>query len=342
MLKKLMIFISLMISLQLFAYDIGGEIHLRGLATEEDRESEVEGRVLFSENWEDYTLDFEYKAVDDESKIDIATVKFIGENYDFKVGRNRFGWGVGYNFNPTDIFNKVPIAAVYDSTFRKEGRDSLIWTAYISTDDLVELAYAFPQDSMEDDYGIRYRKNFSETVVEGLYMNRGDRGELVIQDDENLVGINLKGNIGDTGWGYWNEAIYSFEGAYPKFVIGVDRFFKEKFYFNLEYYRNGMGESSKEEYNQLLIAEGEPLGKNYLIPSLLYQYSEKMEFNPYTLINLDDGSFQIGVPVTYYYTQDLVLEVTTVYIYGKDSSEFWIYSQEAGNLYLQANLSIYF
>ena len=342
MIKKLIILINLILFIPVFSYEIGGEIHIRSLVTEEDTDSDVEGRLLFSEEWEGYSLEFDYKVNDDEQKIDMATVKFSEDTYDLNVGRNRFGWGLGYNFNPTDVFNKTPVASTYDSSFRKEGRDSLILTKYISNDSLAELVYAFSQDDLDDDYGIRYRKNFTDTVVEGLVIRKGERGEFVTQEEEVLVGWNLKGNIGDSDWGYWNEAVHSFREEYSEFVMGIDLFFMEKFYFNLEYYRNGRGESSKTDYNPLLAAQGELLAKNYLIPSVLYQKSEKWELGSYVILNMDDESFQVAFPINYYYTQDLVFEITPSYIYGKSGTEYGIYSDESGDFYMQANLSLYF
>lgn len=299
-----------------------------------------EARLIIDENsMEDYELNLELIIDDDDSELDLARVKFYLDESDLELGRNRIGWGVGTNFNPSDIFNDKAFDSAFDPYYRKEGRDSIIYTKYFNNSNLQAL-YTFTQektilnmnDERSPDFAFKYKKNILDYDIELIFISKGEHLRYIgiTEEADSIYGFNFKGDIPNSDFGIWNEMIYSEEENDIGAAFGIDLYFAEKFYFNLEYFRNYKGEDKKSEYDFTLLSLQENIGQNYLIPALKVEFTEKLSTYTYLMLNLDDNSLIIGDTMDYYYNDIISINFGLYYILGSEGSEYGYYSDEYG------------
>lgn len=338
--KKIIFPLYLIICSLSFTYDTITELYLKGYLANNINIFTPEARVIIDDSSnEDYNLNLELALNDSDSKVDVAKIKFYFENSDLELGRNRIGWGVGTNFNPSDIFNDKPFDSAFDPYFRKEGRDSFIYTRYLD-DSNIQAIYTFSStktisglvDERKPDIGLRYKKYIFDFDTEFLYISKGEHKRFIgtTEKQDSLYGFNFKGNIPNTDFGIWNELIYSEEYSKAGTAFGIDTYFADKYYFNLEYYRNYRGENKKENYNPTLFSIQENVGQDYLIPALQIDFNEKFNTYTYAMINLNDSSFVIGDTMNYYYNDIISVNFGLYYQSGPEGSEYRYYSDEYG------------
>jgi hypothetical protein len=330
------VILFLNIAILIFSAEITTELKYQGFDTEkQDFEDITHGRITVKdyEN-EDYSFFLEYKFGEGADRIDAGQIKFIRSKIDLEIGRNRIGWGTGYNFNPTDIFNDVPLGSAYDPTFIKNGRDSIILTRYIGDNSLQGVYAAKDGSTIDEDFAFKYKTSFSDFDGDLLYIHKGERttdwDELEKKDD--IIGGDLSFSIPDLDYGIWLEGAYYLTRDDLVYILGIDNYFGEKYHVMLEYLYHGLGEDSEEDYNINRIFAEELAGKNYLMPSITYEYSEKTLVTGYLFMNMDDYSYSVGATFTYLYNDHIDISLIPFYINGKDGSEYGILANEVGKV----------
>ncbi|BDU51609.1 hypothetical protein [Haliovirga abyssi] len=335
----LIFFMSLII---INAADFTTELNLHNSYTEKaGNQSEVKGKVLFNfEGEKNYTLDGEYSFGDNINKIDMAKIKFDFDKFVLEIGRNRIGWGVGYNFNPIDIFNSKPIGAAFDTNYLKDGRDSIIMTYYNNENSNLQAIYAIKKDnSMEnDEVGIKYKTFIKDFSVEGVIIKKSKD---ISEKKDLILGGTIAGSIPKLDYGIWSESAYYTDQSKMKMVVGMDNYF-DKLYVNIEYYYNGFGENKKEMYTYILAAYGKNLAHHYFVPSLKYDLNEQTSLSGFDFLNLDDYSNILGGVLNYLYDDNIGISISPYLLIGEDDTEYGMAKSEVGSYGIDFNMKITF
>jgi hypothetical protein len=316
--------------------DLITELKYQGFDTEKiDFEDEFLGRVTLKDEFrEDYSFFLEYKFGEGADRIDAGQVKIMKKNLDFEIGRNRIGWGAGYNLNPTDIFNEVSAGSSYDPTYVKSGRDSIIVTKYAGEDSFQGIYAKKDNPEKGEDYGIKYRTSLSEYDIDAVYIHKGRRTTEWGEDEEkdDIIGGDVSTSIPGLDYGIWLEAAYYLRRDDLVYIAGIDNYFGEKYRVMVEYLYYGLGEDEKESYDINRIFAGQPAGKSYLMPSVTYEYSEKTTLTGYCYVNTQDYSYLLGATVSYLYSDHIDINLMPFYAGGKKESEYGILGEGLGSI----------
>ncbi|TDT71595.1 hypothetical protein EV215_0973 [Hypnocyclicus thermotrophus] len=300
---------------------------------------------LYNDDFENSLIDIEYSlytennSKNNKNSLDLARIKLVQNNIEIIFGKTRLGWGQGFNFNPIDIFNETPAGSAFDSNYEKEARNSITFTSYLQNDDSLEFVYAgnYNNNSISKDieYGIRYKQFIFNTDFEFIYAKRGKElkpYETLIPSD--IYGASIKTTIPYINYGYWIEGNYSAADNIYTFITGIDNYFWENYYFNIEYYQNGYGKSDKNFYdnNDLnKINYNIPIGTDYLIPSFKYEMNELFSTTFFSFININDRSFTIGNSSDYYYNDLISFNLTEFFFNGEKNSEYYLTKSTYGD-----------
>ena len=329
------VLIFLSITCTVFSMELVTELKYQGFDTEKiDFDDEALGRLTLKDNSnENYSFFIEYIFGDGTDRVDAGQIKIMKNNMDFEIGRNRIGWGFGYNLNPTDIFNDIPAGSAYDPTYVKNGRDSMIGT-YYTANSSIQGIYAIKDDSEKDeDYGIKYKTSFSEYDLDAVYIHKGERTTVWGKEKtDDIIGGDLSTSIAGFDYGFWIEAAYYLDKRKLVYITGIDNYFGEKYRVMFEYLYYGLGEDKQENYNVSRILAGLPAGKSYLMPSVTYEYSEKISVTGYCYINAEDYSYLLGTTLTYLYTDHIDINIMPFYADGKTGSEYGVLGEGVGNI----------
>jgi len=327
---------------------------------EENPETSLNGELmLYLLDEDNVVADAAFRVGDDGNYFNRARIKLIGDWWDLAVGRQQIGWGNGYNFNPTDIFNAIPLGAAFDPSYAKKGRDAVILTTYLRELFSFELIYGFRADletRVEDlivfqetnwDLGGKLKTNlldydialsftytdFRTRKVEGLYEEH--------LEPRKLAGISIAGSLPVIDFGIWLEGIYDIKDEEYEFVAGTEYLFLEDFTLNIEYYRNSLGVIDRSDYDLNRLFFGEMLAQDYLIPSLRYVASEKLELVGFSFLNLNDSSSSNAVVFDYYFNDYVDFILTPFYMNGGGGSEFGMQKDDIGEYGLDVKVRLF-
>lgn len=341
MMKRMILYLGILQGL--FAYDLNFDFTLRGEKSKEAEDTSIDGRLILNQAGDDYSFLGEVLVDKTDVKIDLATLDIYMDKGVLSVGRRRIGWGAGSNFQPTDIFNTITLVSAIDPYFVKNGRDSISYTSYYLEEYPTEFIYAFETEYKGSDFGIKQKLYSGNFDLNAAYIHKDKeifKDYDYEREEDNLFSINYMGNL-PKDFGVWFEGVYSQEEEDFAVATGIDRYFKEKFYFNLEYYRSLYGKDKKEEYNFVLTELlGEMVAKNYLIPTLVYEKDEKWTHSVFSFYNMDDNSYMIGESSQYFYNDYISFNGILAYQEGKDGSEYGMYREQIGNVVFQGSVKV--
>ena len=325
------------------AYDLGFDFIVRGEKNKIDENMNETGRILIGQEGEGYSFSGEILLDEEESEIDIAKLDIYLPDSTLSIGKRRIGWGAGQNFQAQDIFNFISLDSAIDPFYIKKGRESISFTSYRLKNRPMELVYAFAQEYKRKDFGIKQKIYQGDFDLEIAYLRKGietfDDIDFYRVEDE-LICLNYMGST-FMNMGLWTELVYSKEKSDIGGSFGLDRYFKEKFYLNIEYYRSIYGEDKKELYNfDLNSITGEPVAKNYIIPSISYEVDEKWAHNIFAFYNMDDSSFILGENTRYFYNDYITFNLVLTYFNGESQSEYGYTKDNIGDFIIYGSLRV--
>lgn len=342
----------------IFALEINPELILQAIKTEKkDAESRINGTIYVNILNEDkVTSDFHYKIGDSGNRINVAQVKLLFPKIDLILGRQLMSWGSGYNFNPTDIFNKKPIGSSFDPSYSKNGRDALTSSIYFTDNLILDFIYAFKyeeeneygattfNESGRDDFGLRLKFSifdFDFALSEVKVGKREYLNSQISDSDDHVTGISFKGSLPVIDWGVWFEGVRYNEQKVYEFSSGLEIIHGD-YTAILEYYYNGFGIKEKSNYNLNNLYKSRLLGKNYLAPSISYVWEEKLTLSSYLFFNIDDSSFLIGSLLDYSYNDYINLSLIPIIISGSKDSEYGMSKDDYGSYGVQGLVKVNF
>ncbi|MBN2321644.1 MAG: hypothetical protein JXR49_21375 [Acidobacteria bacterium] len=245
--------------------------------------------------------------------LDRAAVTVRSKTVDWTIGRQAIAWGSARVINPTDIL--APFAFEALDTEDRIGIDAVRARVPLGTLSEIDAGYIFGRDmefSKSAFYG-RWAFNALQTDISFLFM--GFRGNL-------LFGFDLARSIG--GAGFWLETAYVEAGVFNEDAVGRERDYfgastgldynlTGETYGFLEYHFNGAGASLAGEYMdrymETAYTEGSVylMGRHYLIPGIVHQYSPLVSITFQSLINVTDASVFWAPQAEYNIAQNVYL-----------------------------------
>jgi len=291
-------------------------------------------------------------------------------NLHLTLGRQQISPGVGYAWNPTDIFNrKDPM----DPTYEQSGADAIALElpvgAYLTLSAILQ-----PKESW--DTTVRYGKGkfsfsaFDFSLVYGYFQRLFTHLEwpLIFMgmtesvQNRELLGFSFFTDL--AGLGFWLEAARCYnrlagyqyfdfsdanrfyedpylanDGHYWQLLIGADYTSNSSLHILAEYFYNGFG-SKKDQVNfnhylDYLDGKTLTLNQNYLFLSLLYPWGDSVTAGIFTLANLDDQSFLLNPQLIFQSGNNLELSLMLSAGLGNAESEMGL-QKYGGRLRLRA------
>ncbi|MDG5816551.1 hypothetical protein QA601_15745 [Chitinispirillales bacterium ANBcel5] len=271
----------------------------------------------------------------DKTVLDRALIKAYFSPFDLFIGRQMIAWGTGYAFNPTDIWNqKSPL----DPEAPRLGVNALRAEIPLGMLSGVSLVVSPGRDFAHSSGGIRVKTNVAgyDMSISGMRIMNADRALLGLPG-KFMAGVDLAGEIGNIG--IWAEAAFNnpvyeemeykdLDSSYFQVDLGFDYTFNNGVYTILEYYFNGLGQDTKEDYNSrdlihLLTGEMAGFAKHYLFGGVSYTFSNQFDFSAFVLGNLVDHSAMLLPSIKYLVSDNITIETgAQIGIGDKNLSEF--------------------
>ena len=280
-------------------------------------------------NLEDILPSFDY-SVDNTIFLDNAYLSIYTKHANIRIGKQQLPWGTGYAWNPTDIFN---VKDILDPTYEKVGVN-----AFKAELPFLQMGMLTGILSVGDDWENSTKAIKAKYYVAGFDLSASYAEKRQASTDyytfqetdykRQMLGADFSGSI--AGMGIWGEAAYNFMESskeYGQYLAGADYTFMNGLYFMVEYYRNGLGESTSDTYSfaqwmRMLGSEAENLGKDYLYIGQLYAIGELVNWSNYFMINLNDGSGMVFPWFDFSLNDNTTLILVGYIPFGKKGTEY--------------------
>lgn len=268
-------------------------------------------------------------ALSDTLFIDNMWLEFHHKLFDLTLGKQQIAPGVGYTWNPTDIFNQKDIM---DPTYEQTGISAMKLSIPLAERITLSGVLRPKQSWDETTQYYQLKTGIGQYDLSLLY----GRSQLIqsklsretIQPHD-LYGFNLEGEL--FGLGIRSELAahrlnYENDNLQCEYIIGGDYTFKNSLYLLAEYYHNDLGSPvDKTVFDDYLIyfaGERKSLNKNYLFALAMYPLGDLLDVSIFGIANLDDKSAVIAPQLIYRILQDVELSVMGSLFIGKDTDEF--------------------
>ena len=273
--------------------------------------------------------------------LDNLFLDLFTEFGEFIIGRQPLSVGVGYVWNPMDIFNQKDIL---DPSYELGASDAFRWmfnTSLITTDLILSPS----------DHGHRLDIYSSIKGTLGRFDITGSAFQYSVQDisfleNEEISGIGFACTGEVVVVGLWTEYTQndnkSLHYSFNEWVAGLDYTTTNSMYFLIERYHNDDGASWENGYSDeslILYMQGQvrSLSRNYLMVHTSYPFNHWATCSSSYLKNLEDDSKILSIQVGLSILENLDI-LSTFYLFdGVTHSEFGI--QESA---LSIRMNIYF
>ncbi|UCD84952.1 MAG: hypothetical protein JSU92_01820 [Deltaproteobacteria bacterium] len=223
--------------------------------------------------------------VDDYLTIERLYLDCYLKRIDFRLGRQAVNWGSAQIWNPTDLFREFFLA---DYWAERKGIDAAkvffplpgnLWlTAVAATDDT----------SISDNrYGLKLGTTWKDADIAVVFMDDTVAERLV-------GGVDIKGQF---EIGYWFEGAWFFPtdsdlDDHLEFVVGVDYSFplKDGLIIAAQYYYDGSGERSKQDYDWLDYINRFSMARDYASLLASLAWNDEVSLSLLVISNLNDST----------------------------------------------------
>ncbi|MCK4384737.1 MAG: hypothetical protein KAW16_05385 [candidate division Zixibacteria bacterium] len=264
-------------------------------------------------------LDIDKTVIDDENlywKIIFyrAFLSYYSDWVDVSIGRQRFAWGTGKFFNPTDLLN--PYNPTQIERQERVGTDALSLDFHLGTVTKSTIVYAPQSTWRNSSLAGRFKTTVKSYDLSFLFGKFGSR---------KTFGFDFYGYVGDEGM--YAEGAYNWNensSDFFSFVFGGEYTLPNGLYLNGEYFYNGGGKRKTKDYDwdRFFSAEILALSQDYLSLGLGYDITPLWRLENYTIINLKDQSLFTAPNVSYSVTSDLFLDFGIQFFMGAGQDEY--------------------
>lgn len=227
--------------------------------------------------------------------LDRMNYQYSNQTGDLTLGRQVISFGSARFINPTDIF--IPFNIQTLNQEYRVGIDALRYQASLGDFSVIDMGVIIGEDAKTENSAAFIRAKSSITG--------NDLEVMIIQlKDVSILGGGLEKSIGE--FGFWFETAYADLNElsvddYIRTSIGSDYAVNESTIISLEYHYNGAGSNNSEDYISLLNTTPYKklgiylLGKQYLIPALIWTATPLITVNASGFFNLSDQSIFLNL-----------------------------------------------
>lgn len=304
------------------------------------------------------TLEYVPYTLTDTVFFDNIFLEFHHDLFDLTVGRQQLPSGVGYTWNPTDIFNQKD---VMDPTYENPGVDAFKLEiplglkcnltgilqpvdSWNNTSQYYEIKTYLGHFDLSALYGRHTYDRSGYTLYDTLITVQKDAEGTIISTAKiadvllpsmpqatvrDLYGFNLEGEL--LGMGLRTELAvsrlnYESNNLRYEYIIGGDYTFKNSLYILTEYYHNDFGIAADQttfyDYAAYFNWECKSLNQNYLFLLGMYPLRDILDFSLFGIANLDDGSLVIAPQLIYRIFQNVEINVLGSLFLGEATDEY--------------------
>ena len=276
--------------------------------------------------------------------LDNAYLDFHHDRFDLTLGRQQIPSGVGYAWNPTDLFNhKDMMDPTYEDTGVPATRIDVPFGMNMTFTGIVQ-----PGNSWNNSTQYYQMKTGLGRFDLSLLYGKAAYSEIGLlfagNWDRELGGVNLEGELFGLGARAElavNRLDYDSDNLKYEFIIGGDYTFDNSLYLLGEFYHNDFGvkvdDTQFDDYLIFLAGQRKSLNQNYFFLMAMYPLGDLLAGSLFGIANLDDGSFAINPQLIYNIFEDVELSLLASVFVGDDRDEFGY--QSAG---LRLRLRAYF
>lgn len=260
--------------------------------------------------------------------LERAVVSYSKGRLGLSLGRQRLARGPAYLFNPSDLF---ATASLFDPTVEDAGLDALTGRLYLGALTGIELTAVPRRYAADGVYGLRLFTNLLGFDASAAYHHVGDYSPGV---RSHFISCWLNGDLRLGDWdgpGLWVE--YGLHLPYSddlsvetvwRLDAGLEYTFGPNLTAIVEYYHNGAGAESFEDYDWSALVRGREtvLGRDYLCAVLDYDLTSLITAGALCLVNLHDHSGLAGPSVRFNLSDNVEASLGAFLFFGPASSEF--------------------
>jgi hypothetical protein len=289
----------------------------------------------------------------DEIFLDNAFVKLRFEHFDATIGKQQISLGTGYAWNPTDVFN---IKDLLDPTYEQPGHTALRLDLPLGLRYTLTAIYA-PEDNWRRsikllqlkagiahfDYELLYIQRYWQfTDFKNFDLNNGGFGGSL--EKRQLFGLTTSGEL--IGLGVWAEYAFNKMSVSKDFhegVVGLNYTFDFQTYLMIEYYRNTLGKSSRQNYDlndwmRFFTVEQKAISRDQIYLFLQHPATDLLSAALSAIYSWNDGSIALVPTLVYNFTQNVDITAYLNINYGNDGA---VYGAKNGNAGLM-RIRVYF
>ena len=251
---------------------------------------------------------------------------------DLTLGRQQISPGVGYAWNPTDIFNKKTLL---DPSYEQTGVDAIKADVPLGTRSNLSFILQ-PRDSWDSS---------TRQVSAKTRFGRFDLGVLAAEYDwirsrhllwgfppeetrRQLTGATVVGEI--WSWGIWSEMTYNKlngDDDFSEVLLGLDHTFDNSLYFLMEALHNGNGdlhefELTFDDYLLQLNGETHSLMQDYAFFYASHPTFDYVSISALSILNFNDQSGTIAPQIDWNVFENTNISLQGSLFWGDPNSEF--------------------
>lgn len=258
-------------------------------------------------------MNFEFA---DSLYIDNLYMDFHHKYFEMIVGRQQLPTGVGYAWNPTDIFNKKDIM---DPTYEITGVDAIQLNVPVGS--ILSL-----QGIIQPDETFEKSNQFFQAKT---WLPFADLALVYAQTSlKNLYGLNVDGDF--LGMGVRTEFTANKLNGVDKlkyeYIFGADYTFENSLYILGEYLHSDFGAKENEtdifDYLAYYDWQQKSLNQNYFFLMAMVPITDLLDCSIMSIANLDDKSITINPQLVYRIYQNVEITLMGNIFLGEKTDEF--------------------
>jgi hypothetical protein len=278
--------------------------------------------------------------------LDRALVKLYFKYFDLYVGRQMVGWGTGYAWNPTDVWNRKNPA---DPTAPKVGVNAM--RVEIPFGDVSGLSLVVSPETGLDQTsgGARVKGTIGGYDISvSLIRSYTADAALLGLPERIILGGDAAGQIGDVGVfaeaalinpRSENQKYTDTERLYAQTDIGCYYTFGNGLYLITEYYFNRLGAQNRNNYNlthllHMLNGDMAGMGQHYGFAGITKDVFRYWVISGYALGNISDHSVMLLPSIEYSHSENIVIKLSGIFAVGD------VRESEFGGVYHSGMLTV--
>ncbi len=249
---------------------------------------------------------------------------------DLTLGRQQISPGVGYAWNPTDIFNTKTLM---DPSYEQPGVSAIRMELPLRDRLTLSAIFQPKEDSYHstEQFGVKTGLgsfDFEFTVAEYLAADFSPQSMGALKSQKALVGGSIIGEIME--WGVWFEGAqftHVYNDDYNETVLGVDHTFDNSVYVLFEYLHNESGVTDKAgltffDYVYALEGSKHSLMQDYTFLYLMHPTFDYVSLSALAITNFNDNSGTFAPQLDWNAFEDTNISIQGSLFWGEDDTEF--------------------